>query len=669
MKKKLLSTILALLITVLAKAQCQNFEWAKRIDAGRVSERVLTDPMGNVYTLGNNIDQNIFVNTESFITKHSAQGDSLWMAVIKSVNINTANNDYSVKAYDFALDNAGNVYIAGWFQQHVDFNPGAATNQLSSDTWASGFSNIYGRDAYIFKLDVQGNFVWAKKYGGPNGASVEEFWSLTIDNAGNIYAAGKNQINGLLFKINSGNGNIIWQKNTEGAEPHITSDSNNHLYLTGYFEGTKDFDPSAAVYNLTSSGLKDTYVMKLDSAGNFVWANKLGGSGHDAGKSLTTDLSGNVFVTGYYTGTAAYQSGGTTASLPAGTGNGNNRNGFIAKMNTSDGDFMWVSWFRDASSTSGLIHEEGCGIALDQSENVYVTGHYTRPGLTSDGQAIASNSTIDIILFKLDNTTGNFTWITSIGGGAADSGKDIAVDTDDNILVTGLYNDQLTAVGYPPSIPTQDSIDFDPSPQSAYYLIDKGGLTNRFLLKLKNKKTSVVSHTICEGITFDFNGNLLADAGIYSDTLITASGCDSIVTLTLTVSPVTTDSLFITLGEGDVYDFNENPIDTSGVYTDTLTNMNGCDSLVVLTVLMESTTGISGVAANHEFKMYPNPGGGTVYFSETVNVQATDALGQIVANHKNVNSLNLSNQAAGVYFLIFTDNKGQVVQRSKMVKE
>ena len=72
---------------------------------------------------------------------------------------------------------------------------------------------------------------------------------------------------------------------------------------------------------------------------------------------------------------------------------------------------------------------------------------------------------------------------------------------------------------------------------------------------------------------------------------------------------------------------------------------------------------------NTEIKIYPNPTDAIVYFSETVNLKATNALGQIVVDKKNMNSLNLSEQPKGVYFLTFTDNTGQVLKRSKMVKE
>jgi len=665
MNKKLLLTILTMIIIVVANSQCENFEWAKRIDAGRVSERVTTDHLGNIFTLANNVDQNIFVNTENFITKHNAQGDSLWTAVIKNININTANNDYSTMAYDFVTDNTGNLYITGWFQQHVDFDPGVSTHIISSDASPVGFNMIHSRDAFILKLDANGNFVWAKKYAGTFASTPDEFWTLTIDNTGNIYAAGKNSIGGLLYKINSANGNIIWQKDIVGNEPRITfSNTNNHLYLTGNFDGTKDFDPGASVYNLTSGGLKDVYIMKLDTAGNFVWVKQLGGAGQDAGKSLTTDAAGDIFVTGYYSSTATYQNNATSFTLPS--GNGSNRNIFIAKMNSSDGNFTWVSWFKDASAVSGSINEEGTGIALDHSGNIYVTGYYIRQGLTSDGQIIASNSTINVILFKLNNSTGNFTWIKSIAGSASDSGKDIAVDPDDNILITGLYNDKLTAIGYT-NWPSQDSIDFDPSPQTTSYLFDQGGLTNRFLLKLGSNQKTAIDHTMCDAELFDFNGNLLTDAGIYYDTLTNISGCDSIVKLTLQVSEINSDSIFITIDQGDVYDFNGDLVSVAGVYFDTLTNTNGCDSLLILTLSVDSTTSVENHNIIPEIKIYPNPTKGEVYFSQTVNVHVANALGQIIISMNNVNSLNLTDQSTGIYFVTFTNNKGKMIQRSKIL--
>lgn len=210
----------------------------------------------------------------------------------------------------------------------------------------------------------------------------------------------------------------------------------------------------------------------------------------------------------------------------------------------------------------------------------------------------------------------------------------------------------------------------------ATYIIDGGGAVGQdsiatLNLTISHSTSSSISHSICEGETFNLNGTLLSQSGVYYDTLQNTVLCDSVVMLTLNVNPVAIDSLFATINQGDVYDFNGQPLNASGVYTDTLTsvNGNGCDSLVVLTLIVEPTTGIDNVATNKEYKIYPNPTNGTIYFSATVNAKATNALGQIVADKKKINSLDLSGQPTGIYFITLTDDKGQVIQRSKIVKE
>ncbi|PHN01249.1 hypothetical protein CRP01_38240 [Flavilitoribacter nigricans DSM 23189 = NBRC 102662] len=100
---------------------------------------------------------------------------------------------------------------------------------------------------------------------------------------------------------------------------------------------------------------------------------------------------------------------------------------------------------------------------------------------------------------------------------------------------------------------------------------------------------------ICSGDTFDWNGVLLDTTGIYTDTLATASGCDSIIVLDLMVNDVLRDSSFAQICSGDTFDWNGTLLDTTGIYTDTLATASGCDSIIVLDlavndVLRDSTT-------------------------------------------------------------------------------
>jgi hypothetical protein len=115
-------------------------------------------------------------------------------------------------------------------------------------------------------------------------------------------------------------------------------------------------------------------------------------------------------------------------------------------------------------------------------------------------------------------------------------------------------------------------------------------------LSVKPNSTGSVSQYICQGSSYSFHGVSLTTAGIYRDTLNAANGCDSIVTLTLTVSPNTSSTITATACTGSSYLFHGVGLTVSGTYTDTLSSANGCDSVVTLHLTFSSfTTGaVSG---------------------------------------------------------------------------
>jgi gliding motility-associated-like protein len=114
-------------------------------------------------------------------------------------------------------------------------------------------------------------------------------------------------------------------------------------------------------------------------------------------------------------------------------------------------------------------------------------------------------------------------------------------------------------------------------------------------LAVQSILTTSLSQSICAGSRTVFGGQTISTAGTYMDTLTSASGCDSIITLTLSVTPIATTSISQTICGGSSIVFNGQAISTAGVYRDTLTNAAGCDSIVTLTLSLTpvSTTSIS----------------------------------------------------------------------------
>ncbi len=114
--------------------------------------------------------------------------------------------------------------------------------------------------------------------------------------------------------------------------------------------------------------------------------------------------------------------------------------------------------------------------------------------------------------------------------------------------------------------------------------------------------TTPFSATICNNETYDFHGRNLTQAGTYSDTLQTINGCDSVIVLTLSVNPVATTPFSATICNNETYDFHGRNLTQAGTYSDTLQTINGCDSVIVLTLSVNpvATTPFSATICNNE---------------------------------------------------------------------
>ncbi len=111
------------------------------------------------------------------------------------------------------------------------------------------------------------------------------------------------------------------------------------------------------------------------------------------------------------------------------------------------------------------------------------------------------------------------------------------------------------------------------------------GCTYKMTLELQVAPTYLITETpvsICQGNTYNFRGKTLSNSGLYADTLQTKLGCDSIYQLQLTVYPTYHDTLNVTICEGETYSFKGLNLDQIGIYTDSLTTVHSCDSLVIL---------------------------------------------------------------------------------------
>lgn len=337
-----------------------------------------------------------------------------------------------------AVDNTGNVYTTGFFRGTTDFDPGPGTYNLTAEGTGLG--------AFISKLDVNGNFVWAIEV---DGTDWERGFGIAVDNAGNVYSTGYfegtvdfNPGSGTfnLSSANSGaymlkldtDGSFIWAKSTSGSEYEygraIAVDNTQNVYIMGEFSGTVDFDPGVGVTTLTDSNPNgDVFILKLDAAGDFEWARSFVGTSDDVARSIKVDADGNVYSTGGFYGTVDFDPGAGVFNLTS-TGTDD---AFISKLDLN-GNFVWA---KNIGST-GIDRAQG--LAVDGSSNVYVTGHFSGtvdfdPGA---GTFSLTSQQHDAFTLKLD-TDGDFVWAKSISGPSFDENYTIDVDDAGSVYVGG----------------------------------------------------------------------------------------------------------------------------------------------------------------------------------------------------------------------------------------
>lgn len=244
------------------------------------------------------------------------------------------------------VDTEGNVYTTGGFMGTADFDPGEDTFELTS----SG-----GMDVFLSKLDAEGRFVWAKRWGGSN----HEFGSaIAIDADGHLVVTGyfespvdfdpgensflltADYVDVFVSKLDTA-GQFIWAKKLGGESIEyaygLATDSLGHSYLTGRFWQTADFDPGPGTFHLTSQGKDDIFVCKLDSLGDLVWARHMGGGDFDYGNDIAVDKELHVYTTGYFTGQADFDPGNGAYLLTA----RGDKDIFVSKLD-SLGRFKWA---------------------------------------------------------------------------------------------------------------------------------------------------------------------------------------------------------------------------------------------------------------------------------------------------------------------------------------
>ncbi|MBI2270512.1 MAG: gliding motility-associated C-terminal domain-containing protein [Bacteroidetes bacterium] len=356
--------------------------------------------------------------------------------------------------YSLSADNSGNVVFVG------------QTSSINFPVSIGAFQTINNgnSDAFIVKMDVGGNRLWATYFGG---TAAETGYDVSVDPTGNILAVGSTASGDLpvgaaptntVYQNTSGGGTDAFVLKSDAAGIlqwssyygdtgtdagfSVCSDGSN-IYVYGETNSTGAISSTGA-YQTALKGSVDLFLVSFKFDGSRNWATYLGGASKENAGGITWDFaSGNLYLTGITDSSDLPVSAGAYQTLYGGVSDA-----FVFKFDQS-GALQWGSYFGGSSSEKslwGTYPETVC----DGLGNVIIAGGGT--GSTANIATAGAYQTLfgggeDGYIAKF-NTNGVIQWATYLGGNMNESIVDIAVDVYDNIYVFGTWED-TDAGNYP----------------------------------------------------------------------------------------------------------------------------------------------------------------------------------------------------------------------------
>ena len=301
---------------------------------------ITVDSQGNVYTTGrfisntavfgditlNHISEGFNSPHDTFVVKQDTSGQVLWAKNFGAVE-ETNDTDVYVRSYKITTDFSDNLYITGHFGNTANFDNIALTGAS------------YTGSAFLTKMSPSGNVVWAKRFGEAGNAFVATGYDVATDTAGNVYVTGN-----FAGEMNVGTATLTSYYNTDyemylGNAFVLKTDSSGEglwgeVFSTEELSGatgvsistdasgnmyvTGHFDGTIDVGGiaLIGAGQGDVFVSKINSSGIVEWADRFGSIDNDTANSITVDAAGNMYVAGMFKGTVAF---GNTTLTGSGT--------------------------------------------------------------------------------------------------------------------------------------------------------------------------------------------------------------------------------------------------------------------------------------------------------------------------------------------------------------
>ncbi len=402
--------------------------------------RIATDDSGNAYITGKTVSTDFPTEGEYqtdqggrdvFVTKLNSSGNALVYSTYLGGNGYDAGNG-------IAVDGSGNAYITG-NTNSTNF-PTEGAYQTFQGVW----------DVFVTKLNSSGNALVYSTYLGGDGSDVG--WGIVVDISGNTFVTGYTQSTNFptegayqathqgnfdvfVTKLNFSGNALVYSTYVGGSDLDISFgiavDGSGNAYITGYTFST-DF-PTVGAYQASYQGEGDVFVTKLNSSGNaLVYNTYLGGDSSDIGWGIAVDDYGNAYIAGF-TFSTDFPTEGEYQTDQSGT------DAFVTKLNSSGNALVYSTYL------GGSSNDEALGIALDASDNAYVTGWTLSTDFPTEGEFQTDQDGRDAFVTKLNSSGNALVYSTYLGGSGDDIGRSISVGNFGNIYINGY----TTSIDFP----------------------------------------------------------------------------------------------------------------------------------------------------------------------------------------------------------------------------
>jgi len=367
----------------------------------------------------------------------------------------------SDKGISIGTDSLGFIYISGFYNGEADFGSFHLTA-----------SNSTNKNIFVAKMDSLGSFIWAVS--GTGGPYDDRALGMHVTAGGDVFITGtfwsyvefpsstgpisnpssNGSQNSMLTKIDK-DGNCVFvisliddnNGNSGGCSfpiyyetDHsydVKVDADGFIYVTGFFSGDEaDFNGGFTLINPNwqTSCKPAGYVGKLDSNGNWLWVDIFDGIKDQRGSRdnrLALDQFSNIYVCGGFENTAYYGPYSITSN--------GEWDAFIFKMD-KDGNWLW------AKNIGSNKTDRANSIAIDVSDDVYITGEYRNPMIFPGAIASNGSDTLshkqkrDIFVAKM-NSQGDWKWAKRARSSGTDKPYQMSVDANKQVFLGGTMGD------------------------------------------------------------------------------------------------------------------------------------------------------------------------------------------------------------------------------------